>query len=559
MSIGKKISLMILTLIIVSMSGTAIFTYFQVSDALVKQGEKEMRSLVKSEVEKLTVLLQKNKGSNSAENEYLAEMYLKDVNVGETNSSYAFLVDEKGIMLFHPDKEKIRKPIDNEIIKGVIQRVEARDGVGIESSHYILNNSEKLVAYGVIPGQNWILAISVDKDEIRAPAKTLVNKLIIVSIIIATISLILGFITSNRIVKPIGKIVELVDKTAKLDLVYDNNFTNLLKNKDEVGKIARAVENMRNILREMIQELKVTSEAIAQNAKSVENLMMKLEVQTDDTSATTEELSAGMEESAAATEEINATSQDIKEAVNTIAERTSEGALSAGDVRMRADKLKLDAVASNDNAENIFNEVRVQLQKAIKGSKAVENIYTLANAIMQITEQTNLLALNAAIEAARAGDAGRGFAVVADEIRKLAEQSSKTAGTIQSIVNEVNSAVVDLASNSEKIMEFVDKEVLSDYKKLIKTGEQYYQDAQMFNSMITEFSDTAQQLSVSINGVVTGIDQISVTINEGAQGVENIAEKTSEIVEQAHEVKHSIAENIVSSENLAKLVNKFKI
>ncbi|MDF2524305.1 MAG: putative methyl-accepting chemotaxis protein, partial [Clostridiales bacterium] len=484
MSIGRKISLMILSLILITMSVTAAFTYFQVSNALVSQSEKEMRSIVKSEVDKMTVLLQNNKGSNSTENEYLAELYLKGVQVSETKSSYAYVVDEKGIMLYHPDKEKIRKPVENEIIKKVIQKIKSLESVEIESSQYLFNNTMKMVAYGVVPGQNWVIAVSADMDEVKAPAKTLVNKVLMISVIIAIISLIIGFLGSSSIIKPLELVVGLVDKTANLDLVYDDNFNKLLKKRDEVGKIASSVTNMRKILREMIQEIKGTSETIEQNARSVEDLMCKLEMKTDETSATTEELSAGMEETAAASEEINATTNDIEAAINSIAERTSEGAMSAGEVRVRADKLKSDALVSSDNAENIFKEVKDQLKKAIEDSKAVENIYTLAKAIMQITEQTNLLALNAAIEAARAGDAGRGFAVVAEEIRKLAEQSSKTAGTIQSIVNEVNSAVVNLASNSGKILDFVDKEVLSDYKKLIQTGEQYYEDAEMFNAMI---------------------------------------------------------------------------
>jgi methyl-accepting chemotaxis protein len=266
-----------------------------------------------------------------------------------------------------------------------------------------------------------------------------------------------------------------------------------------------------------------------------------------------------MQQTAATTQEMNATTQDIESAIISISERASEGADIASQVSARADKLKEDAISSSNNANEIYNNVKQHLQTAITQSQAVSQIELLAQAILQITEQTNLLALNAAIEAARAGEAGRGFAVVADEIRKLAEQSSKTAGSIKDIVKTVNGAVKNLSRSSEEILEFIDKDVLQDYDKLIKTGEQYFEDAELFNGLMTEFSATAEELNASITGIVIAINEVSATINEGARGVGDIAEKTMEAVEKITEVKVSSENNIQSVEQLREIVKRFKL
>ncbi|WP_374760619.1 methyl-accepting chemotaxis protein [Clostridium sporogenes] len=96
-----------------------------------------------------------------------------------------------------------------------------------------------------------------------------------------------------------------------------------------------------------------------------------------------------------------------------------------------------------------------KLSKAIEDTKFVDEINKLLETILDITDQTNLLALNAAIEAARAGEAGKGFAVVAEEVRKLAEESSNTAGQIQKITETVVSSVKELANNLQQLLDFM--------------------------------------------------------------------------------------------------------
>lgn len=485
--------------------------------------------------------------------------YLEGVKLDIDSSSYMYMVDKAGTMLYHIDQAKIGKPVENAVVKGIVEKIAKGEKVQPDIVEYPYKGVTKIAAYEIIPETNWVLTLTADKSSFMKPANDMTKRIVLVAVIFSIIFAIIGYLISKSITRPIKKVTKLVNRTAEFELANDTSFDVLLKNKDETGEIARAVALMRQALREMAVELKKMSDGVLNNSSQVKELTTELERETDDTLATTEELSAGMEETAASSEEVNATTQDIENAVASIAEKATEGALSANDVRRRAEKLKTDSISASENATSIYNSVKSNLQTAIEKSSAVAQINVLTNAILEITSQTNLLALNAAIEAARAGEAGRGFAVVADEIRKLADQSASTVVDIQNTIKVVNESVKNLADSSYKILDFIDKDVLGDYNKLIETGEQYYKDAELFNQTMEEFSATAEELNASITEIVKAVNDVTVTINEGAQGVETIAAKTTSVVGKINSVKKSADENSESADRLNQLVAKFKI
>ena len=485
--------------------------------------------------------------------------YMEDISVSNSKASYSYLVDEKGKILYDKNQEKIGKDVDDVSIKAIVDKVIKGEKVIASTTENSFEGAKNFSSYGIVPITNWTLVITGDTDEIRQPINQMTKGILIISLIIGILSILVGIGVSRIIVNPITKLTTLVHKTSNLDLSEDKDIEDLIKTKDEIGIIFRAIVNMRKTLKDVVLDLIEASDNITNNALTVEGLTDILKVKAQESSIETENLSAGMEETAATAEEISASSGEMKNMVNTIAQKASEGTNIAEEIVKKAKGITISTTGSKEDTDKMYNDIKVKLEIAIEDSRAVEEIHGLAASILQITSQTNLLALNAAIEAARAGDAGRGFAVVADEVRKLAEQSGATAANIQNVVKVVNDSVKNLSSSSTKMLNFMEDEVSLNYEIIMGTGQEYMDDAENFNKFMKEFDETAQYLNTSINGISIAIDQVVGTVNEGSEGIFSISDKSIDIVNKMEEIKNTTTGNKISAEKLRDITEKFKI
>ena len=382
---------------------------------------------------------------------------------------------------------------------------------------------------------------------------------VVITALAVILSLLLGIIIITGISKRTRKTLELIKKTANLDLENSAEYDKFLKEKDEFGLIINAESEVRKELVNIIKEVSNNASTINKIVDLTNQRMSRLGEEIDGVSATTEELSAGMEETAASVQEMNAASNEIERASENIAENAKEGALEAEKISKTANELNKSFTVSQESAYRIFEEVKISLEEALERSKAAEQISILADSILEITSQTNLLALNAAIEAARAGEAGKGFAVVADEIRKLAENSKNTVTEIQSITQTVLSSVNDLSSSSKSLLDFMNNDVVKDYGMMLQATKQYKKDAEFVNGLVENLSATAEMLLVSIQSTVKALDEVSAATNEGAEGTSNIAQQTSNVVENAGEVIKNVANAKEVSAKLNQMIAKFKL
>lgn len=486
-----------------------------------------------------------------------------EIRFGE--SGRAFMIDKKGVKVAHSNAELVMK-MDNDLenvkanpdLESLVKLEQGMTEGKVGAGEYKYNGIVKYLGFAPVKGTDWSLAVAAPKDEVMAGIKTMANLLILASAVFMLLGLGAAYLIARLIATPIKLASEHLEFIATGDFTRDIPEA-LLKKRDEIGVLAKAISTMQGSIKEVVKGVMNESRNVEESMLVTRLTITELTFQIEEVSSTTEELSAGMEETAASSEEMSATATEIERAISSIAIKAQQGAVSAGEISKRAGELKLNAITSQKNAQTLYLTTQDNMIKAIEESKAVDQINVLSDAILQITSQTNLLALNAAIEAARAGEAGRGFAVVAEEIRKLAENSKNTVNEIQKITKLVVASVENLSESSASVLEFIDKQVIQDYEIMVKTGEQYNQDAEFVDNLVADFSATAEELTASIQEMTKVIEEIAVAANQGAEGTTNIAQKSIMVVAKADEVLKQADVSKESSDNLIKMVSRFTI
>lgn len=481
---------------------------------------------------------------------------LNEVKMEDLSTSYAYLVDSDGTMLYHPTAEKIGQPVENSIVLGVVDQLKAGTVPEDKIVLYDFNGTKKYAAYA-LTNQNQIVVISADNSEINAPVHKMLKQMAVLSLFLLIICIIIGYIVSIFICTPIKNLTIIISNTANLNFKHNSLSDKLCKRKDETGVMAAEVRIMRKNLRKMIYDIEEASQQITGNVGGLQQITDTVDSMCSDNSATSQQLAAGMQETAATTTTINENIGDIKTGTENINSMAVTGAKTSDEIMERAESLRTKTVSASTKTMEMYHNVKTKADEAIEGSKAVEKINELTNTIMEISSQTGLLALNASIEAARAGEAGRGFAVVATEIGSLADQTSKAIADIGVIVTEVNHAVSNMAQCLEETTDFLENTVVTEYKEFEQVSVQYQEDADVFKSSMNDVKDAIAQLTISIDTIANALGGINDTINESSLGVVDIAEKTSDMVEKTGTTHTMVSDCYACVENLKKIVDQF--
>jgi aerotaxis receptor len=331
---------------------------------------------------------------------------------------------------------------------------------------------------------------------------------------------------ARNITRPLKRLQDIVGKVADGDLTSDI----AIRGKSEFDEVLRAVAGMQNHLKDLMIEISSASHVAAQNAQllstQIEQTATRSQQQQDRIHTTT----SALEQMTRSIEEVSQSAHGVNEAS---VQATKLAVLGAD--RMKENLSAIDQVVDQVHDSN----------KSIGAlCDSTQHIAKLAQIIREIADQTNLLALNAAIEAARAGEQGRGFAVVADEVRKLAERTAQSSGSIGSLLG-------DVTGHSDH--------AIAAMKKVIADVEQGSGQTRAIGDTLQQILDASHQVSSLTQAIAEATRQQSVASSETASSMEHISLLAEDNNSSIQQVAVAAEEMNKVSSRLNDLVGRFRV
>lgn len=408
---------------------------------------------------------------------------------------------------------------------------------------------------------HWAMVAEQDWAEVMAPVIAERNKLLIASMICASVMSVLGWLFARSVTRPIGEICESMDNVASGDL--DRDILSADRG-DELGQIGKSLVSLRDDLKLARSAEEDRAEQQREQNMVVEQLSVGLvnlsngdfsnplttsfpadyEQLRSDFNRTLATLSSTIVEVIGSADSIRNGASEISHASDELSQRTEAQAATLEQTAAALEEMTTSvrsAAEGTRSVENIVNEAKVEaeesgvvVQNAVSAMTEIESsanhIGQIIGVIDDIAFQTNLLALNAGVEAARAGEAGRGFAVVASEVRALAQRSSDAAMEIKTLIGDSSKQVeqgVDLVGKAgAALTSIIDR--------------------------VTNISHLVSEIAVGTSEQSTGLGEINVGVTQ----LDQVTQQNAAMVEEATAASHLLN---TDANKLSKLVSHFNI
>ncbi|AHM57117.1 methyl-accepting chemotaxis protein McpA [Peptoclostridium acidaminophilum DSM 3953] len=507
-------------------------------DALENSGEVVVSEpYVDAFTQKMVITLSKTVNDSAGNLTGVAAMDIDISNISSKVSKlsigkngYVSLASSEGITIVNPEEELIGTE--------KIKELEFWDNVSSNekgNQKYEYAGKQKFMAFSTDSDTGWKIIASMDVDELLTDTNV-IKKFAIGAIIFGLIAAVaIALLIANNVAKPIAEGVGYLRRMAAGDFTSEISRESL-ERQDELGEIAKAIDKLQEDLKSLLGNIVQSTYTVGDSAAALADISNQSTHAAEEVARTVEEISRGAEEQAGDTERGSTKMLHISHMMEEISSKAADMtqiSRSTGELAEKGIEIVKDLTDKNELSSKASGEVDSIVNKV---AKDVAGIGAILETIVSIAEQTNLLALNANIEAARAGEHGRGFAVVAEEVRKLSEESSKSAEEIRGIIQQIQ------GSTAEAIVAM---------EKADSASKQQSSSVGQTNEVFTTISKALGNLAGYINEMQKDIAGMNVQKEEMEGLMQNIASSAQQSSAATEEVSAAMEEQLASMEELS--------
>lgn len=524
---------------------------------ILESSKKQITDSVKHtmvDVINTTSKIMENEISNSGVDDLDYDGYannLSGVKLEGMDSAYMYVVQNDGTMLYHPTKEKVGQPVENAVIKGVVQQLQDGKKPGTTVVEYDFNGTTKYSAYTILNNEN-ILVLTADESEALAGITTVTGVAVGISAIVVLLAIIICFILGRRLMSPLVKVSTIIEEIANGDINAD--FGMVKETNDEIGLIIEKMKELTQSLGSIVGKIRNSSDTMSSNSYELNDTSSQTLAANNEISKAVEDVAEGSTGMAASISKINENllemsneTKDINESVNEIRNQTT--------AVQDSSKIMNDKIKSMQDSSHKMDEGISAISKRIETvNTTVDKVSNIVSVIEEISSETNLLSLNASIEAARAGDAGKGFAVVAQEIRVLSDNTNTELENIKQIISSLveecrycvqasGTIVEDNAKQKEEIKAVLDEFGSLD-EQIQKTAEKADEIEELVTAMI-ELNDDITKSSNSLTDVsaanAAATEEMNANIEELNAMMHGVSEMAGHMNNESDGLKEALS------------------
>ena len=459
------------------------------------------------------------------------------------STGYIFMTDPAGVMIAHKAEDEIGK---DSIISLPFWEEAKSNKSGFSKFQY--KGVDKFITFVTNERTGWKVFGAMEEQELTKDASRVMKAVILSVILGSVVAVILALYIARMISKP------LAEGVGHLNAMSEGDFTGeiskgLVGRNDEFGKFALALEKLEDNLRNMICDVRSSANSVDESSAMLASISGQSAEASAEVAKAIEEISQGAESQAIDTQSGESKMNDMSGIIENLSGETdkmqyvSQNTIklveNGFDIVQKLDEKSSETDKMANSVSSIFSEV----------VQSVGGISSILEVIMAISDQTNLLALNANIEAARAGEHGKGFAVVAEEVRKLAEESSKSADKIKGIINQVQEKTKTAFDSMEKTAQVVKEQsmavgetkavfknifesielLVENIGKVKEEGAETLKIKGDMGLIVQSIASAAQQSSASTEEVSAAVEEQLASMQELAQHAQNLERLSGEL------------------------------